>query len=180
MRSLAPPAREELTRAVQRALTLVQAAKSTWTRADFLKQLALVLPAETRAMAPEAAVALLHELADEALAGAVEQVVCLEAPQWPPLPDYLRRELDGRSVYTRPGTTRYATRVQLAMEEQLLREAQRQGAPHLTREQAAALLGADAGDAGGAAVASGRRNRAPSVTQARACAWTRARRCITR
>ena len=64
-------------------------------------------------MAPEAAVALLHELADEALAGSVEQVVCLEAPQWPPLPDYLRRPLDGRSVYTRPGTTRYATRVQL-------------------------------------------------------------------
>ena len=141
----AGPAQAELTHAVQRALTLVQSAQSTWTRADFLKQLALVLPAGTRRMAPEAAVALLHELADDALAGGVEQVVCLEAPQWPPLPDYLRRELDGRSVYTRPGTARYATRVQLAMEEQLLREAQRQGAPHLTRYQAAALLGADAG-----------------------------------
>ena len=140
----AGPARAELTRAVQRALTLVQSAHSTWTRADFVKQLALVLPVQTRRMAPEAAVTLLHKLADEALAGSVEQVVCLDAPEWPPLPDYLRRELDGRSVYTRPGTTRYATRVQLALEEQLLQEAQRQGAPHLTRRRAAALLGADA------------------------------------
>ena len=140
----ARPARAELTQAVQRALALTQAACSTWTRADFLKQLALVLPPGTRKMTPEAAVALLHELADEALAGGVEEVVCLEAPEWPPLPGYLRRELDGRSVYTRPGTIRYATRVQLAMEEQLLQEAQRQGAPHLAPERAAALLGADA------------------------------------
>jgi hypothetical protein len=140
----ARPARAELAHAVQRALTLVQSAQSTWTRADLLKQLALVLPVQTRRMAPEEAVALLQELADDALAGTVEQVFCLEAPQWPPLPHYLRRELDGRSVYTRPGT-RYATRVQLAMEEQLLQEAQRQRAPHLTRDQAAALLGADAG-----------------------------------
>ena len=140
----AEPDRAELAHAVQRALALVQAAQSTWTRADFLKQLALVLPVQTRHMDPEAAVALLHELADGALAGGVEQVVCLEAPQWPPLPGYLRRELDGRSVYTRPGTTRYATRVQLSMEEQLLADAQRPGAPHLTRDLAAALLGADA------------------------------------
>ena len=140
----AGPARKDLTRAVQRALTLVQLAQSTWTRADFLKQLALVLPAETRRMTPDAAVALLQRLADEALAGSVEQVVCLDAPEWPPLPDCLRRDLDGRSVYTRPGTTRYATRVQLALEEQLLQDAQRQGAPHLTRDWATALLGADA------------------------------------
>jgi len=143
LRGAARPAPEELTRTVQRALTLVQAAKSTWTRSDLLRQLALVMPAESRAMTPETAVALLHELADEALAGSVEDVVCLEAPQWPPLPDYLRRPLDGRSVYTRPGTTRYATRVQLSMEEELLQLAQRQIAPHLTRDQAAALLGAD-------------------------------------
>ncbi len=143
-RTRAELTRADLTHAIQRALTLTQAAQSTWTRADFLKQLALVLPVGTRAMKPEAAVALLDELADDALAGSVEQVVCLDAPQWPPLPDYLRRELDGRSVYTRPGTTRYATRVQLSMEEQLLRQAQQHGAPHLTREQAAVLLGGDA------------------------------------
>jgi len=128
---------------VQRALAQVQAAKSTWTRADLLKHLALVMPAATRSMDPENAVALLHGLADDALAGTVEEVVWLEAPQWPPLPDYLRRPLDGRSIYTRPGTTRYATRVQLSMEEQILRHAQREGAPHLSRAQAAELTGAD-------------------------------------
>ena len=140
---LAEPTREEPTRAVQRALALTQAAHSTWTRADLLKRLAPVLPVQTRAMSPEAAVALLHELADQALAGSVEQVICLEAPQWPPLPPYLRRQLDGRSVYTRPGTTRYATGVQLSLEEQLLAHAQQLIAPHLSRDQAAALLGAD-------------------------------------
>ena len=36
----AGPAQAELTRAVQRALALVQEKQSTWTRADFLKQLA--------------------------------------------------------------------------------------------------------------------------------------------
>ena len=46
-------------------------------------------------------------------------MVPLDAPEWPPLPDYLRREdLDGRSVYTRPGTERFATGVQLTLEEQ--------------------------------------------------------------
>ncbi len=94
-------------------------------------------------MAPEAAVALLEELADTVLASRVEPVVCLEAPQWPPLPASLIRPLDGRSVYRRPGTTRYATQVQLSMEEQLVADAQRLGAPHLSRERAAALLGAD-------------------------------------
>jgi len=139
----AAPQREELARTVQRALAQVQATKSTWTRADLLKQLALVMPGATRSMDPETAVALLHELADEALAGTAEEVVCLEAPQWPPLPAHLRRKLDGRSVYSRPGTTRYATRVQLNMEEQLLRHAQRESAPHLSRAQAARLTGAD-------------------------------------
>jgi hypothetical protein len=101
------------------------------------------MPTQTRAMAPEAAVALLHEMADAALAGTVEQVVCLDAPEWPPLPDYLRRDLDGRSVYTRPGTTRYATRVQLSREERLVQIAQRRLAPHLARARAASLLHAN-------------------------------------
>ena len=72
--------RADLTRVVQRALTQTQAARSTWTRSDLLKQLALVLPPQTRTLAPSEAVALLHQLADEALAGSVEQVICLEAP----------------------------------------------------------------------------------------------------
>ena len=140
----AGPERAELIRAAQQALAVVQMKHSTWTRSDFLKELGYVLPVQTRNLDPAASVRLLEELADQALAGGVEPVVCLEAPEWPPLPGYLRRELDGRSVYTRPGTARYATRVQLSLEERLLQEAQRHGAPHLDRDQAARLLGADA------------------------------------
>ena len=84
-----------------------------WTRHDLLKQLALVLPPETRHMSPEEAQELLLGLAEEALSGRTGEVVCLEAPEWPPLPASLRRELDGRSVYSRPGVARYATAAQL-------------------------------------------------------------------
>src|SRR5262249_5890648 len=42
------------------------------------------------------------------------------------------------------GTTRYATRGQLAMEERMCQQAQRHGAPALTRQFCAAHLGADA------------------------------------
>ena len=145
-KAYAEPARQDLIRAAQRALSVVQGKHSTWTRADYMKELAYVLPVGTRSMDPATAVALLDELANQALSGDVEQVVCMEAPEWPPLPGYLRRELDGRSVYTRPGTTRYATRVQLGLEERLLREAQRRGAPHLGRDRAAELLGAEAAE----------------------------------
>ena len=94
-------------------------------------------------MSPQAARELLLGLADEALSGRIEDVVSLEAPEWPPLPGSLRRELDGRSVYTRPGTARYATAAQLSAEERLVAQAQTQGAPRLPGELAARRLGAD-------------------------------------
>jgi hypothetical protein len=55
----------------------------------------------------------------------------------------LRRELDGRSVYTRPGVTRYATSAQLSLEDTLIAQARAQGAPRLPGELAARRLGAD-------------------------------------
>ena len=134
---------QALARAALTALAQVQAGHSTWTRADYLKQLGLALPAGTRSMDPAAAVDLLHSLAGRALAGEFEDVVCLEAPEWLAIPDSLRRDLDGRSVYTRPGFERYATRQQLTLEARLLDRAQRQGAPGLSREDVARLLGAD-------------------------------------
>jgi hypothetical protein len=70
-------------------------------------------------------------------------VVCLEAPEWPPLPASLRRQLDGRSVYSRPGVARYATTAQLTLEERLVAHAQTQGAPRLADEVAARRLGAN-------------------------------------
>ena len=136
---------EARVRVVQKALTLVSEKKPTWTRHELVRQLALVMPAQTRQMTPDAAQDLLVGLANEALSGDIGDVVCLEAPEWPPLPDSLRRELDGRSIYTRPGIARYATATQLSTEEQLVGQAQAQGAPHLPRELAARKLGADAG-----------------------------------
>jgi AAA domain len=114
-----------------------------WTRHDLLKQLALVMPPETRYMDASAAQQLLVGLAEEALSGRSGDVVCLEAPEWPPLPGSLRRELDGRSVYTRPGVTRYATAAQLSLEDTLVAQARAQGAPRLPGELAARRLGAD-------------------------------------
>jgi len=121
----------------------VSAQHPAWTRHDLLKQLALVLPPETRQMNPEEAQELLLGLAEEALSRRSGEVVCLEAPEWPPLPAALRRELDGRSIYTRPGAARYATAAQLSMEEQLVGHAQTQGAPRLPGELTARRLGTD-------------------------------------
>jgi AAA domain len=59
------------------------------------------------------------------------------------LPASLRRELDGRSVYTRPGVTRYATAAQLSLEDTLVAQARTQSAPRLPAELAAHCLGAD-------------------------------------
>ena len=95
-------------------------------------------------MGAQAARELLLGLAEEALSGRGGDVVCLEAPEWPPLPASLRRELDGRSVYTRPGVARYATAVQLSAEERLVAHAQARRAPRLPGELAARRLGVDA------------------------------------
>jgi hypothetical protein len=91
-------------------------------------------------MDPGAAARLLEDLADRALTGEFEQVACLEAPEAVQPPASLLRA-DGRSVYQRHGGIRYATRVQLSVEEQLVAQAQASGAPALAREQAARLLG---------------------------------------
>jgi conjugative relaxase-like TrwC/TraI family protein len=131
-------------RVVREALTLVSQNKPAWTRHELIRQLALVMPAQTRQMPPGAAHTLLLGLADAALSGDIEHVVSLEAPQWPPLPDSLRRDLDGRSVYTRPGTERYATAAQLSAEERLVAHAQTHCAPQLPPRRAARRLGASA------------------------------------
>ena len=140
-----PPAPEAQAqaRALAKALVLVSDKHPAWTRHDLLKQLALVLPAETRQMSPEEAQELLLGLAEEALSGRSGEVLCLEAPEWPPLPASLRRNLDGRSVYTRPGAARYATAAQLSLEERLVAQAQAQDAPRVRGQLAARRLGAD-------------------------------------
>src|SRR5258708_14232594 len=86
---------------------------------------------------------MLETLAGRALAGeAGEEVLRLDAPEWPRVPDFLRRA-NGESIYRPHGTGLYATRGQLALEGQLLADARHEAAPHLPREIAARLLGAD-------------------------------------
>jgi conjugative relaxase-like TrwC/TraI family protein len=130
----------ELARAAQRALALAQQEKSAWTRADLIKHLGRVLPRTGRD--PEAAARLLEDTADRILRSEFEKVLCLEAPHPVDLPGDLLRA-DGRSVYRRHGGTRYAMRAQLSMEERMVALAQAAAAPRLTREAAAAALGAD-------------------------------------
>ena len=137
------PAQDAQLRAMQCALARTQEKYSTWTRAQLMREMADNMPRGAHLMAPADAVALLHDMTSRTLAGEAEQVICLEAPEWPPVPDYLRRDLDGGSVYTRPGAARYATQVQLSREEQLLATAAKEGAPHLTAEVSAQLLGAE-------------------------------------
>ena len=134
------PAGLELARAAQKAVALAQQDKSAWTRADLIKYLGRVLPRTGRD--PAAAAALLEDLAGRALASEFEPVACLEAPEPAEVPGSLRRA-DGRSVYQRHGGTRYATRAQLALEERMVAHARADGAPRVTRAQAAHALGAD-------------------------------------
>jgi hypothetical protein len=132
-----PPTRETQARALAKVLVLVLVLVSdkhpAWTRHDLLKQLALVMPAETRQMDPQAAQELMLGLTEEALSSRTSEVLCLEAPEWPRVPASLRRELDGRSIYTRPGEV---AAQRLGAEAALL-EMQLRGRAHDTRANAA-------------------------------------------
>jgi conjugative relaxase-like TrwC/TraI family protein len=141
-------ARGELTHAQERAamsagVAQAQESRATWTRADLVHCIGQHLPDHAIGRDQEHAWQLLASLTDRALAGeAGEEVLRLDAPEWPRVPDSLRRA-DGESVYRAHGSELYATRTQLSMEEQLLADAQADGAPHLAPEEAARLLGAD-------------------------------------
>ena len=134
------PSQLELSQAAQKAVALAQQEKSTWTRADLIKYLGRVPPRTGRD--PAAAAALLEDLADRALRSEFEPVACLEAPEPAEVPRSLLRA-DGRSIYQRHGGVRYATHAQLSMEERMLALARANGAPRMTRAEAARALGAD-------------------------------------
>ena len=128
-------------KAAQMALALAHQESSTFTRADLVKHLGRVL---TRTGAdPAEALRLVEELADRALSCEFGDVACLAAPEVVRVPPHLLRS-DGRSVFQRHGGTRYATQVQLSMEQRLVAQAGGMGAPCLSREESARLLGADA------------------------------------
>ena len=120
----------EMARAAQKAVALAQQEKSTWTRADVIKYLGRVLPRS--GMDPAAAAAVLEDLADRALRSEFEPVICLAAPEPVQVPASLLRA-DGPSVYQRHGGVRYATCVQLTMEERMIAQAGASGAPRMYR-----------------------------------------------
>ena len=125
------------------ALARVQESQPAWRKADLIRHLGELLPGNVACRDGTAAANLLTGLADQVLAGgAGEEVLALEAPEWPPVPESLRRA-DGCSVYRPHSGTRYATQAQLTMEERLAAQAQQAGAPRLAPELAACLLGAD-------------------------------------
>ncbi|HEY2941022.1 MAG TPA: MobF family relaxase, partial [Vicinamibacteria bacterium] len=128
----------ETERVAQKALALAHQERSTFTRADLIKHLGRVLP--RTGMDPAQAAGLLEELADRTLRSEFDDVACLEAPEIVQVPRDLIRA-DGRSVFQRHGGTRYATRVQLTLEERMVAQAGANGAPRLSREEAARLLG---------------------------------------
>ena len=140
--------RGELTYAQERAamaagLARAQEARAVWTRADLVHCIGQHLPDHAMGQDQEHAWQYLAQLTDRAIAGeAGEGVLRLDAPEWPRVPGFLRRA-DGESIYRPHGGQLYATRAQLSMEQQLVADAQADAAPHLAREQAAALLGAD-------------------------------------
>ena len=70
------------------------------------------------------------------------EAVMLSAPEWPRVPDCLRRA-SGESLYVPHGAARYATGAQLTLEDRLLADAQEPGAPRLEPATAARLLGAE-------------------------------------
>ena len=141
--TLAPPLTPKQTeRLTAEAVAAVQQAQPTWTEADLIRHLGERLPAHVDAMTAPAAAALLPALARQALAS---QAILLSAPEWPRVPDALRRA-SGESVYTPHGAARYTTGAQLDLEARLLADAQDTHAPRLDQATAARLLGADQAD----------------------------------
>jgi hypothetical protein len=111
---------------------------TTWTRADLIRYLGEALP--SGAMADRIT---LETLAGRVLrGGAGEPVAVLSAPEWPRVPDCLRRS-DGKSVFRPHGAERYASQAQLTLEERLQAQAQAIGAPRLDPDVVARMLGAD-------------------------------------
>ena len=119
------------------AVAELQAQRTTWTKADLIGSIGERIPPHAHAGR-----AALETLAERALAGDTgERIALLAAPEWPRVPEPLRRD-DGESMFRPHGAERYASQVQLTLEERLLTQAQATGAPRLEPDTAARLLGA--------------------------------------
>lgn len=129
--------------AMAAGLAQIQSERSVWGRPELVRAIAQHLPDHTVAASSADAVRILNDLADRALRGeAGEEVRRLDAPEYPRVPDSLRRA-DGESIYTAHGAARFATARQLSMEQRILSRAQERTGTHLEPATAARLLGAD-------------------------------------
>lgn len=126
------------------ALDLVQSAQPAWTRSALHRALGELLPAYTAPMDDDEAGGLLPALVNRVLGGEAGRVILLEAPEWPAVPESLRRR-NGESMFAAHYAERYATEAQLGMEERIIATASRRGAqvPRLAPAAAARLLGSD-------------------------------------
>jgi hypothetical protein len=129
---------QDARRVMAEAVFSVQSKMTTWTRADLIRHLGEAMPAGALSSR-----ATLEALADRVVSGGSgEAVAMLSAPEWPRVPDCLRRS-GGESVFRPHGAERHASQAQLTLEEQLQAQAQSLGAPALDPDTAARLLGAD-------------------------------------
>jgi hypothetical protein len=130
--------RDEERRVMAEGVARVQDAMTTWTKGDLIAHIGESLPAGVTVSGDD-----LVTLAERALAGeSGERVELLSAPEWPRVPDALRRA-DGESVFRPHGAERYASATQLGLEARLLAQAQSTGAPRLAPDTVARMLGAD-------------------------------------
>jgi TrwC relaxase len=105
-------------RLMAEGLAAVQTAQTAWTRSDLTSYLQEKAPQGARVND-----GVLDRLADRVLTGgAGEYVALLSAPEWPRVPDGLRRA-NGDSKFRPKGAELYAAQAQLTLEERLMSDA---------------------------------------------------------
>jgi len=173
-RNAAQGLNEEQARDVMgQALARLQDTQPAWRKADLIRHLGELLPDDVACPDDTTAAVMLTGLADRMLVGgAGERVLTLEAPEWPRVPDSLRRA-DGRSIYRPHSGTCYTTLAQLTMEERLVTQAKQPGAPRAEPDVAARLLGADLAQLEAQLRAGAQNSDQPQSDTARGCGWTR-------
>ncbi len=127
---------------IAEAIAAVDAAKSTWTRYDLIRELTRRCPVR----ADESVASRLDHvraLADAALNDERWGVMALSPPLVFMVPEVLRRRGDGESVYTQHGAARYTTAVGLAAENAVLAAAEDRSAPRVPAELVEQVIGAN-------------------------------------
>ncbi|WP_068929383.1 MobF family relaxase [Planobispora rosea] len=131
----------ELAKVIQAAVADAQKEKAEFSRFEITRFIDRYLPDYLGGLHPERVEAVLEELTDAALNPAGPAGVrLLTAPDVVHIPESLRRA-DGRSVYQAQACERYVTADQLDREAALTKSALAGGAPRLTAERVAELIG---------------------------------------